>query len=57
MKDKNIDAVKTIRKIRDKSSIDYFTNKKKWLKDLSNLQGVSIKEDESKSKNHNKPAV
>ncbi|MEX0812311.1 MAG: hypothetical protein WD048_08845 [Chitinophagales bacterium] len=57
MKNKDFDAVKMVRKIRDKSSIGYFSNKKKWLKDLSDLQGVSIQEKPPKRENSNNPTA
>lgn len=58
MKDNNIDAVKMIREIRDKSSAKYFSNKKKWLKDLSDLQSVRIsKEQKSETKNSENSAA
>ena len=43
MKTKNFDTIKMVRSIRDKSSIDYYSNKKRWLKKLSELQGREIK--------------
>jgi len=43
MKTKNFDAIEMVRSIRDKSSREYYANKKKWLKELSELQKSEIK--------------
>ncbi len=43
MKTKTFDAIKMVRSIRDKSSTEYYSNKKRWFKKLSELQGHEIK--------------